>query len=59
MLNYLLKIIYLFLPIYLGVANLMLIQASLSNQTPEQVEQFIIENDMNKVEFSSIPIYCR
>ena len=37
--------------ICLGIANLMLIQASLNNQTPEQVEQFIIENNINKVGF--------
>ena len=32
-----------------GVANLMLILASLNNETPEQVEEFIINNNINKV----------
>ena len=40
---------YYFYIICSGVANLMLIQASLNNETPEQVEEFIINNNINKV----------
>ncbi|XP_023341431.1 tryptophan--tRNA ligase, mitochondrial [Eurytemora carolleeae] len=32
-----------------GVANLILIYSSLTNQTPDQVEQYIITNNINKV----------